>query len=389
MFFHQSPLALAASLFALTATAQQEQWLEYHTSTSPRGYRLLELTTNAPANVALPKLREGALYGFWTNGMETAGGRWFCLDRPRKNSPCDRIFFDRNGDGRLDDESPVTPRQREDSMAYFDSIKVVFKGEDGPISYHLIARFYQYEDQRTQFLLGSGGWYEGTVTIAGKKRRVQLTDNNANGTFNDQGTNPAECDRLMFTGGTSLLTGEASLDRYLGRYIELDGQLFRIEVARDGAFLKVEKAEGVARGTVRVPETVSEFVAVGETGHFIRKPAKGELTLPVGKYRVNGWTLNRKDARGDSWKLTGYSFPKAAEFEVTADSPPTLPIGEPVSTDLKATESKGQLAFSLKLLGPLGESVEILRGSERPRAPQLQLASADGQFKTTLTFEYG
>jgi hypothetical protein len=274
-------------------------------------------------------------------------------------------------------------------MAYFDSIKVVFKGEDGPISYHLIARFYQYEDQRTQFLLGSGGWYEGTVTIAGKKRRVQLTDNNANGTFNDQGTNPAECDRLMFTGGTSLLTSEASLDRYLGRYIELDGQLFRIEVARDGAFLKVEKAEGVARGTVRVPETVSEFVAVGETGHFIRKPAKGELTLPVGKYRVNGWTLNRKDARGDSWKLTGYSFPKAAEFEVTADSPPTLPIGEPVSTDLKATESKGQLAFSLKLLGPLGESVEILRGSERPRAPQLQLASADGQFKTTLTFEYG
>jgi hypothetical protein len=379
-------VALIAMFLVIAAVAQQEQWLEYHTGTDVRGYRWLELSTNPPPNVALPKLEKGALFGCWTNGLESGTGRWFCLDRQRKSGPCDRLFVDCNGNGRLDDESPSTTLRRDETSSYFDPVKIVFKGEDGPISYHLVARFYQFSGDRAQLLAGAGGWYEGHVTLAGKKHRLQLIDNTVNGAFNDQAANPYECDRVLIGADK----GESELvDRYLGKFLEVDGQLFRIEIARDGAFLKVQKAEGVRFGTVRVPEAISEFIAVGESGHFVRKPAKGEFTLPVGHYRVHGWTIDRKDDKGTAWSLSGYSFSKTAAFAVAPENPVTVKVGEPVSTALQATESRNQMAFSLRLQGNLGESVEIMQGKDRPRAPQLKVSSLSSDFRSVSTFQYG
>ena len=96
--------------------------------------------------------------------------------------------------------------------------------------------------------------------------------------------------------------------RCLGKLLEVDGQFYHIEVARDGAFVKLQKAENVVLGQVRVPETISEFIAFGENGHFVRKPAKGEFTLPVGKYRIQGWKTDRKDDKGAPWELAGYNL---------------------------------------------------------------------------------
>ena len=374
------PFAWVAGLLAFTALAQQEQWLEYHTTSEPRGYRWLELTTNPPPNVALPKLRAFAYYGQWKNGFD--GQRWFCLDRNTKNGACDRLFFDRNGNGRLDDETAINTSRREGSMAYFEPVKVVFKGEDGPISYHLLLRFYQFDSDRAQLLAAAGGWYEGMANIAGKKRRVQLFDNTVNGAFNDQSTAPADCDRIV-------VSGDPEVNRYLGRYLDLGGELLRIEVARDGAFIKTQKAEGVQFGQVKVPESISEFEAVGECGHFVRKPSKCEFTLPLGKYRVYRWVINRKDDKGTAWTLSGDNFSGTADFEVTSANVASLEIGEPIRPVLQATETKTQVTFSLRLLGTLGESVDIMRGSDRPRAPQLHLASKAGDLRSTNTFEYG
>lgn len=298
--------ALFIGALAFQARAQREQWLEYHTSSEPRGYIWIDLSTNPPPNVALPKLRQSARFGQWKNAMDK--GRWFVLDRASKSGLLDRIIFDANGNGRLDDDSPINASRREDYNAYFPPIKLLFKGEDGPTAYHLIVQCYQYQEDRIQLLAGSGGWYEGKVDLAGKKRRVQIFDSTVNGAFNDLGSKSSECDRLVFP-------GDKEVSRYLGRYLELDGQLIRLEVARDGAFLKAKKAEGVEFGQVRVPETISEFEAIGESGHFTRSPAKGEFTLPVGKYRVYRWTINRKDDKNVSWSLSADSgFNHPADF---------------------------------------------------------------------------
>lgn len=372
--------AAAALAWGSAALAQTEQWLEYHTSPEPMGYRWLELSTNPPPNVALPRLQPTAYYGRWTNGLETTGGRWFCVDRSRRSGPCDRLFFDANGNGRLDDDPAITTTRRDENMSYFEPVKLVFKGEDGPISYHLAVRYYQFDQNDARLLVGAGGWYGGQVNFGGKKQSLQLQDNTANATFNDIGEEPDGSDRIT-------VGGEQGRSVYLGRYLELDGQLYQIEVARDGAFVKVKPAEGVASGTVRVPESVTEFTAVGPSGHFVRKPAKGEFKLPAGKYRAYAWEIARKDDKGAQWTMSGYSSTPAGDFTVAADQVTSVAAGEPVLAALQITEVKTDLGFSLSLLGPLGESVQIMRGTERPRAPQLQVAGVG--FSATRNFEYG
>ncbi len=178
-------LTLAGMLVAAaTAWAQPEQWLEYHTSNDGRVFHQMELTTNPPPGVALPKLNAPPYFARWKTPMDPAGGRWLCFDRSRKSGPYDRLFIDSTGNGRLDDKTPV-PARLDSSEALFPATPVVFKGEDGPITYHLVFRFYQYENNQAQLLAASGGWYEGTVNFDGVKKRVTLIDGNVNGTFND------------------------------------------------------------------------------------------------------------------------------------------------------------------------------------------------------------
>ncbi|MCL4176267.1 MAG: hypothetical protein KJ072_00760 [Verrucomicrobia bacterium] len=383
---HPIPLLTAACLlgaFAVgwTALAQSEQWLEYHTGPDTRGYRWLEVTTNPPPNIPLPTLQPGAWYGRWTNGVDATGGRWFCLDRSRRTGPCDRLVFDRNGNDRLDDDAPVSASRREDYMTWFDPIKLVFKGEDGPVSYHIAARFYQFEREPPRLLFGAAGWYEGNVLLAGKKRRVQLIDNTVNGTFNDVGESPRECDRITIETGDEVYSG------FLGRHLEIDEQLLQLEIPRDGAFLKAKPAANVAMGTVRVPETITSLEVLGENGHFTRQPEQGASKLPAGSYRVISWESQRKDDKNDTWTLSGNDYDPVSSFRVSADQVATVHLGEPVYAALQLTESRSDLAFSLRLVGALGETVQIMRGNEQPRAPQLQVAGAG--FKATRNFEYG
>jgi hypothetical protein len=166
-------------------------------------------------------------------------------------------------------------------------------------------------------------------------------------------------------------------------------QWYALEAARDGAFLKVQPAQGVALGQVRVPDAISEFTAVGAPGHFIRKPAQGEFTLPAGQYRVHRWTIDRSDNQRADWQLSGSGSSDFGSFEVAAGQPVILDVGEPVLAALTATENKGGAAFSLQLKGRLGESVNVLKGGQRPRAPQLNLASTGSAFRATHNFEYG
>jgi hypothetical protein len=306
-----------------------------------------------------------------------------CFDRARKTGPYDRLFFDKNGNGRLDDDPQVSAAHRDQYSANFDLLRVTLKGDEGPITYHLTLRFMKYDDNTASLLAQSSGWYEGMVTIGPAKKRLQLIDGNVNGTFNDLAANPSDCDRIA-------LEGDKAGQRLLGRLLETDdGQFYEIQVARDGAFVKLKKAENLPLGRAHTPEAISEFTAVGETGHFIRKPAKGEFTLPAGKYRVHSWSINRKDDKGTAWQLSGYGFNDFATFEVHPARPATIDVGEPVRASLQAVESKGAVAFRLQFLGRFGESIDLQRGGERPRAPQLILASRDGSFSVTNTFEYG
>jgi len=375
-------LILAGLLIAGSTWAQSEQWLEYHTSDDGRAFQSLKLTSNAPPGVALPKLAAPPYFAWWKTPMDPAGGRWLCFDRTHKSGPYDRLFIDRTGNGRLDDKTPVQARL-DSYNAFFPAAPVMFKGEDGPITYHLLLRFYQYDKNPPMLLASAGGWYEGMVDFDGVKKHLQLIDGNVNGAFNDMASDPYGSDRVE-------IDGDKAGERFLGKLLEVDGKLFHFEAARDGAFVRVQKAENVALGPVRVPENISEFAAFGENGYFVRKPVQGHFTLPTGKYRMVRWSINRKDDKNTPWKLSGYNFPDTANFEVVAAKDVTLDIGEPVKAVLKADERTGrQLTFNLNFTGKQKEAIELLRDGQRPRGPKLMLAAADGALCYTNTFEFG
>ena len=382
--------ALAAMALATTASAQKEQWLDYHVDREGRGYRYLDLTTDPPPNVKLPKLNAQPYFAHWTTPLDPAG-RWLCLDRAKKSGLYDRVYFDSTGNGRLDDKSPVGTSHSDQYAAYFEPVRVVFKGEDGPITYHLVFRFMQYGPGNANLLASSGGYYAGKVDIGGKKRRIELIDENVNGTFNDRAEDMSDSDCVS-------VEGDKVNRRYLGKMLEVDGQFYLIGVARDGAFIKLQKAENVVLGQVRVPETISEFVAFGENGHFVRKPVKGAFTLPVGKYRIQTWTIDRKDDKGAAWQLSAYNFNESARFEVAAATPVSLEVGEPMRAVMEAQEpsrrpgsrdATKQVNFSLRFQGHYGETLQIMKGNQQPRGPRLTLTSLDGTYRYTNTFEFG
>jgi hypothetical protein len=375
-------LTLTVLALAGTALAQSEQWLEYHTSDETRSRTWMEVTTNPPPNVALPKLVGRPFFYRWTTPLDPAGGRWICLDRVRKSGPYDRLYVDSNGNGRLDDETPLSAKRTDQNYGYFDPVRLLFKGEDGPITYHLALQTYQSGNDM-ELVLGSGCWYEGMVSLAGKKTRLQLLDGNVNGTFNDLSANPYDSDRVV-------VEGDKGGQRFLGKMIEVNGQLFRIEAARDGAFVKIQKAENVALGQVRVPETISEFTAFGTNGQFTRKPEKGAFTLPAGKYRIYGWSIERKDTKGAKWDLSGSGFGESSAFEVAEAKPATLEVGEPVRAVFQISEQPNNpVYFRLAFRGHYDEQIQILKGGQRPAGPKLFVATLDGSLRYTNTFEYG
>jgi hypothetical protein len=375
-------IILAGMFFAGSALAQPEQWLQYHTGSQIAAFHRVVLTTKAPPGVALPKLNAPPYFARWITPMDPSGGRWLCLDRSRKSGPYDRLYIDSNGNGRLDDKTPLQA-QIQSYMANFPPARMVFKGEDGPITYHLVFEFYQVEPNPAQLLASAGGWYEGVVSFDGVKKRLQLIDGNVNGTFNDIAPDADESDRVQ-------IEGDKTSERYLGRMLEVDGKFFRIEVARDGAFVKVQKVENAALGQVSVPANISEFTAYGENGHFVRQPVNGQFTLPAGHYRMVQWILNRKDEKGAAWTLRGYSFPSTASFDVAGGKTTALEIGEPVQAVIGAAEGANrQITFSLRFEGRQKESIQMLRGGVRPAGPKLVLANAGGTVVATNTFEFG
>jgi hypothetical protein len=372
---------LAGLLVAATTWAQPEQWLEYHTSDGGRVFHQLELITNPPPGVTLPKLNATPYFARWKTPMDPAGERWLCFDRTHKSGPYDCLYIDSTGNGRLDDKKPVLARL-ESSEALFPATPVIFQSADGPITYHLVFRFYQFDNNQTELLMASGGWYEGTVNSGGAKKHVTLIDGNGNGAFNDIAADPYQTDRVQ-------IDGDKVSERFLGRMLEVDGKFFNVEVARDGSFIKVQPAENVVLAPVSVPTNISEFIAFGTNGYFVRKPANGEFTLPSGQYRMFNWTINRKD-HGADWTLTGHNFPATATFDVAAGRPAALDIGEPVKAVLKANEQADrQITFSLNFVGHQQEAIEMLRENQRPAGPKLTLANADGSVCGTAAFEFG
>jgi hypothetical protein len=371
-------------LFLITsAGAQDEQWLQYHSEREAQriigsmGTVYREITMNKPADVNLPQFKTSQqFFAEWPTPMVKSGRLWMALDRSSEQGKWDRLYIDSNGDGRLDDEDAVTAYQTDQYSTLFGPVKVVFEGEDGPVTYHLNFRFYDYNEQNRRLYIYSGGWYEGEVTVGDQKKYCMLIDYNVNGTFNDKSLQAGASDRIGIGDKGDQNTG------FVGNYIEVGNVLYRTEIARDGAFIKLAKAEDVKYGNIRVPETITELTVGGENGQFTHKLKDGATTLPVGKYRIDHWQIDRKDDKGKSWTMRGYGFSDRGDFDIKEDAETALEIGEPITAGLEARLNGENYEFSKSLRGSLGEYVTLTAGGQDVRNLwKMKATNGDGTFE--------
>jgi hypothetical protein len=380
--------SLATGLFVSPAEAQERQLLEYRSAREAwrtigsLSRKYLEVIYKRPQDVELPELESrDPLFYRWPTPMVKAGGLWIALDRSSASEVRDRLFIDSDGDGSLKDETAVIAYKAESRHAYFGPVKVVFEGKDGLIAYHLDFRLCDHDSRLMR--VRPGGWYEGTITVDEKEQHCILIDHNVNGTFDDKSTSAEDCDRIQIG------KDDYKDIRFVGNYLEIEGSLHQLEVARDGAYVKLTAAEDVTFGNIHLPESIAEFAAGGVNGLFIRKPKNGICSMPVGQYCIDHWTTERKDDAGNSWKLQGSRFSESGRFNVSEAEETKLSIGEPVISTLAVQDRRGQRYFSQNLKGKLKESIYITLNGNRAPAPKLHIKSKDATYDQTFAFKYG
>lgn len=384
-------LAVGIGLLAFTslAVAQEQQWLQYRSARelSMMGgvkYQAYEPSTEKPLGVELPQFNvANPSFTKWSTPMVKAGRLWIALDSTREDGKYDLLYIDSNCNGRLDDETAVTAYRQDQKNIYFGPVKVIFESEDGPVTYHLNFRIYEMRADLTVFFASAGGWYEGDITVSGEKKHCVLFDYNANGTFNDKSANAAECDRIRIgkEGGQDV--------SFVGNYIQVGRILYRPEIARDGACIKLTRAEDVKFGSVRLPESVTQLSANGENGLFTLKPEKGIASLPVGQYHIYGWAVERQDDEGAKWALNAHQPDQTIVFDISEGNETELSAGEPIVATLEVYEDKGTYSFHHIMKGRDGEHLELSRNGNRPQAPKVCIKSANGKYDRTYSLEYG
>ncbi len=360
------------------------QWLSYHTSEQARDIvggssQFNRPEKEAPSDVKLPELQtDKPIFISWDTKMDPKGFRWVVFDRSRTHGLYDILYIDADGDGHLDDEQKFEGRQTNQYEVEFGGVPVRFDSDDGPITYHINMRFYSYNEPSTYVYAYTGCWYEGQIAIDGKPTRCVLVDYNCNGSFDDKPD-----DRILLGPERDYKTGR------VGHYLEVDDKLYRLGVAKDGAFLELTPAPDVAYGTVTMPETITSFAAYGENGLYERNVENGKVTLPEGQYRVYNWEIRRKDDKGVEWTLSGSGFRDNTAFSVAKDTPVRVDIGEPVFSQLEVGFRNNMLSFNQGLVGKSGERISLRRANRQPPAPRIQIRNKTGEYDRTFALEYG
>ncbi len=142
-------------------------------------------------------------------------------------------------------------------------------------------------------------------------------------------------------------------------------------------------------GIVEIPDGAT-IVVINDSGEQITiQASETAAQLPVGRCRIEYWTVEYKDAGGNTWKLTGNNFGKKGAFYIIEDQEVKLPAGEPVFSSLTVSKANSTYRLSHRLIGQTSETVELTKNGSRPDAPKLHITNADSSYQETLTFQYG
>lgn len=309
-----------------------------------------------PKGLALPEgMGEDARFAVWRCPRTKTGRMLLAIARSGRGGSHDRLWVDTDFDGSLADEMAIESSAPGGRRWH---VELGLPGKSG-LALHKLG-VYIWGGEPTNLWIRSELWREGTVEVGGAKRKCALADVSGNGCFNDISLNFSGSDRIRIEIGGELLT------HVVGRYIDIDGVLYRLAVAPDGLKVSFTPARDVPMATVRLPKDMTELVVYGPNGTYFLDAAESPIRLPAGKYRVSSWNVLRADKAGTSWRLTGWARHDTLPLEAKAGKKPTLlDVGEPAVAFVSVTGKEGHYSLLGGIRGRRGEIVSVGRASER------------------------
>ena len=150
------------------------------------------------------------------------------------------------------------------------------------------------------------------MDIGGKKRHVELIDENVNGTFNDRAADMGDCDCVAVEGDKveRALPGQAAGG---GRAVLPDrgGPRRGVHQAAEGGERRAGQGAGAG-------EHLASSWPSARTAISCASRPRASSRCRSGKYRIQEWKIDRKDDKGAAWELSAYNFNDSARFEVAA-----------------------------------------------------------------------
>lgn len=142
-------------------------------------------------------------------------------------------------------------------------------------------------------------------------------------------------------------------------------------------------------GSVNVQEDVNAIVCNKKDEQFTIEGSKKPVRLPVGRYYIKSWTLERADKNGAIWKLNSKDISNKKTLNLVENAETKLPIGEPIISILTVKKEDSEFCFRHYFKGHLGEEIELTKSQSRADPPKLLIKNEEGSYQESLTFNYG
>jgi hypothetical protein len=396
----------------------------------------------------LPKFQsDRPLYGELNLGD---GSQLFVLDKAKADDPFyNRLYVDQNGNRDLTDDKPLAAGEQPNGLpqnygyATFPSVDLTYRLGKDAYPYRFMLRLQASQLQRLsqvpwtdQNLQGmiyairtTQCGYEADLDLDGRRLHVVLVDNNCDGRLGAKIAKPTAANRSSMA---SLLSSQTPDNLFIGeegqKFAYYDQQtLAETLVVGDKTYRVKADLPGKKLTLTPITENLGVLKLPGEFERLtlssngqavsLYKPAS-QISLPLGSYRMAGYTLTRKDDQGDLWQLVASGSGSTTLPSVTIGAQPAeLKAGEPIVMQVEASLSGGgsgllgallgggssNAALRLVLQGQGGETIsDVSRVSgnktqiplnppsgPRPKAPSYKVVTAQGELVTQGNFEYG
>lgn len=309
----------------------------------------------------------------------------------------DLLFVDGNNDNHLHEETEGFPLEVGDNRRNRPlRLEIQVSAGEMMAPYHVTFEAFPYTNEnhpveKIHANLRNSSYYSGWALIAGKRRRIALSDLNSNGLFNDPELGSWEGDRFFVDwngDGKIESSGEEEESFPYGRFTRIAGQWYAIVASPGGSQVEISEATPPL-GRVETPKRIRQATLRSPQQTLNLRFNEGRAEGVAGTYHIESVYL--LSSTNPTVGMTGRFEEDPPTITIREGATSRLEVGEPLqgAVQVGPSSQEGELKFNLVISGVGGEQYRW-----RPRYTPFSKAGfeiRDPQGKSIARgeFEYG